>query len=118
MYAAGSDFKGAYMFWAFLLASVGMTHILVDAALPPLVVFRSWVVEKGPDWLKKLVSCYQCMGVWSGFVLGAILHPLPETPWLVDAFVCGCASSYASMAAAALLNYLDRPWGGDDKPKA
>ena len=97
------------MFWACLIASVGLTHIVVDGSI--FAGLRGWVANSGMEWLKKLITCYQCSGFWAGVVLGLLLQPFGrDLWWFLQPLAFGLATSYAAMAAAALLNYLDRPW--------
>jgi hypothetical protein len=107
------------MIWLFvILAGIGLSHLIVDGAIFSRP--RGWVVEKGPDWLKKLVTCYQCTGFWTGMLSG-LLSGIFVNEWgagwwgrlLVFPMFYGWAVSYLSMAAAAALNYLDRPWGNE-----
>ncbi len=105
------------MFWIFLLACVGATHIIVDGSI--FARLRGKVVSWNRPWLTELISCYQCAGMWIGFILGLIMQPIAwETTWTVirvwlaliaTPCICGFAGSFASMAGAALLNYLDAP---------
>lgn len=102
------------MLLLFILACIGLTHILVDSRLFEPV--RNWIIEKKFEFLANILSCYQCCGVYSGFFLALICDPLggyAEWGWFgyfTQAFLWGFASSYLSMLAAALMNYLDRPW--------
>lgn len=113
-----------------IIAAVGMSHIIVDGDI--FTKWRSDIVEKYKDnprhWLVRLISCYQCTGLWSGVFMSLFLQPFPWfdflSPllwsWLVI-YVCvplyllvtpaivGFAASYCSMFGAALLNYLDAP---------
>lgn len=103
------------MIWLLvILAGVGLSHLIVDGSI--FARPRGWIVEKGPDWLKKLVTCYQCTGFWTGLVAGLMSGVVTnENGWLASLVVLpllyGFAVSYLSMAGAAALNYLDRPWG-------
>lgn len=97
------------MFLAFILASVGLTMIVVDGAI--FAKWRGWIVQKGPDWLKKLVSCYQCAGWWLSLLVGSFMQPfVGHLCWIVGTIACGFIGSYCAMFAAALLNYLDAPY--------
>lgn len=113
------------MFWT-ILAAVGLSHILVDSSLPPLVKLRGWLLKKQKephpayvDWAVELVSCYQCTGWWSGLFMGLVVQPMFwgfewwGWNWLLGAtvtpLVAAFAASFASMVGAALLNYLDAP---------
>jgi hypothetical protein len=106
------------MIWLLvILAGIGLSHLIVDGSIFSRP--RGWVVEKGPAWLKQLVTCYQCTGFWTGIVCGLMsgifINELVLDGWwarlLALPVLYGFTVSYLSMAAAATLNYLDRPWG-------
>lgn len=107
------------MIWLLVvLAGVGFSHIIVDGTV--FARPRGWIVSKGPAWIKQLISCYQCTGFWTGAVIG-LLTGIFVNEWSTNwigrlvalPFIYGAAVSYSSMGAAALLNYLDRPWSSD-----
>jgi hypothetical protein len=109
------------MIWLLiLLAGVGLSHIVVDGSI--FSKPRSWVVQKGPEWLKTLVTCYQCVGFWNGLFLGVLSGIFINewsTEWVGRLFLIplfyAAATSYLSMAGAATLNYLDQPWKGSNE---
>ena len=86
----------------FGLAVVGLTNIIVDPAsiARPL---REYVEKNCPSWLDKLLSCYQCSGTWSGFLLGYLLVGTD----LGTVFACGMAGSFLATISATYLNYLE-----------
>lgn len=86
----------------FSLAVVGMTNIIVDPAtiMKPL---RDLLENKGPKWLNKLVSCYQCTGTWVGFLCGYLL--ISQKPF--EVFMCGMAGSFIATISATYMNYLE-----------
>ena len=86
----------------FVTAVIGLTHIIVD----PATIFqpvRNLIDKYGPEWFKKLVSCYQCCGTWVGFLCGYVL--INQDPFVV--FMCGMSGSFLSTWAATYLNYLE-----------
>lgn len=118
------------LFLILMLSAVGMSHILVDGDI--FAEWRGYIFEKYKEnprhWLVKLLSCYQCSGMWSGAFISLFLQPffwfqiLSSFLWfwltvvlciplylVITPFIAGCAASYCSMAGAALLNYLDAP---------
>lgn len=109
------------MFCIALLAAIGMSHIIVEGSI--FAGWRGrkmqWEKETGKkSWLLELSTCYQCTGFWSGVVMGLLIQPITwGLAWywclplwlLVTPFVTGCAASFASMAGAGLMNYLDAP---------
>lgn len=90
----------------FLIAATGLTHLLIDGSI--FSKLRSWVISFNNEWLKELVSCYQCAGFHLSFLLGLIFNPL-NLPWYYSVFICAFAGSYSAMFGAAVLNYLDSP---------
>ena len=102
-------------FLLFSFAAIGLTLIVVDGSI--FAPIRDALVEKSFDpiknkvvetfknpigFLKDLTDCYQCSGVWVGWLLGLILK------WsLVHTFAAGFASSFLALLGAALLNYIE-----------
>lgn len=114
-------------FFISLIVAVGLSHLIVDGQ-----IFDSWrerIIQKYSEnnpWVLKLLSCYQCTGFWSGVLVGLVLQPISwnffaHLWWMValilsilfylivTPLLVGFATSYVSMAAAALLNWLDAP---------
>ena len=85
----------------FFLASIGMTHVVVDGSI--FSWLRSLAVKYLPKRISAIFSCYQCAGMWCGFLLGYFI--IDKDP--IKVFACGCASSFLSMLAATFLNYLE-----------
>ena len=86
----------------FSFSVIGLTNIIVD----PAAIFapvRSLIDDKGPKWLSKLVSCYQCTGTWVGFLCGSLIFG----PNLATIFCCGMAGSFLATFAATYTNYLE-----------
>ncbi|MCK9458569.1 MAG: DUF1360 domain-containing protein [Proteobacteria bacterium] len=114
----------------FLLASVGLSHILVESTIcDPL---RTWFKDRSPKegdpcpkplsfkWLcgktSYILGCYQCSGVWSGWIMAGFIL----TSWNVDVSIiynlftnlaviipAGFAASIISNLVAILLTYLE-----------
>jgi len=94
----------------FILGTVGLTNIIVDSSL--FKPIREWA--KGEivlteainifvhPKLGKLLSCYQCCGVWAGWVVGLLLF----SEWQLI-IVSGFASSFLSELAAKIMLKLD-----------
>lgn len=103
-----------------ILAGIGLSHLVVDGSIFSRP--RGWIVSNGPDWLKKLVTCYQCTGFWTGLITG-LISGIFINEWTAELagryfaipLFYGFAVSYLSMSAAAMLNYLDRPWTNEAK---
>ena len=77
----------------FVLAVIGMTHILVDSDMPLVKWIREnakKVLAKVPGNWAKVFDCYQCSGTWCGFICGAIL--IDYNPLII--LMCGCAGSF------------------------
>jgi formate/nitrite transporter FocA (FNT family) len=112
IYVSGVEFWRKKMTFTemiiFCFAVIGMTNIIVDPAtiMQPL---RNLIETKGPAWLNKLVSCYQCAGTWVGFFCGAVLfspHYTDIIHKLLIVFIAGVAGSFIATWGAAYLNYL------------
>jgi len=91
------------MILLFLLAVVGMTHILVD----------SEIIEPVDGWAKTwmparvhhaLFECYQCSGFWCGVFLALMMFSFH--PCIV--FACGCAGSFLADFSETAFKYLER----------
>lgn len=101
-------------FLLFATAVIGFTHIIVDPAsiMQPI---RTFISQKGPHWLDKLLSCYQCCGTWVGFICGYFL--ISHDPFII--FLCGMAGSFLATYGATYLNYLEAQSivsiGGEDE---
>lgn len=85
----------------FALAVIGMTHIIVDSSL--FLPVRDWIKAKLPEFISKIIECYQCCGTWVGFFV---------TFWLVSShpvgiLLGGCAGSFLAYSAAVLLTYYE-----------
>lgn len=92
-------------FVLFALATVGMSHIIVDGSI--FEGFRSKIKSlsekiKVPH-LGTVFECYMCSGTWCGFLMGYIW--LSNDPWKI--FASGCAGGFVSNLAAILINYLE-----------
>jgi hypothetical protein len=116
----------------FLLASIGLSHILVESTVAEPI--RQWFKGRAPQndengvslppnskwqWLCGKISyvlgCYQCSGAWTGWLMALLLL----TQWtnvgtmhnlLINMAIvipAGFAASIASNFAAILLTYLE-----------
>lgn len=94
-------------FFLFLLASIGLSHILVDGTI--MIPLKAWL-EKRPDWLSKQVTqilgCYQCSGFWSAVGIGLLLFWAHEWGW-VYLVIYGLAGSFCSTLGAVVINYFN-----------
>ena len=88
----------------FVLASVGLTLILVDSTIFHPV--RVWIRKKNYQWLNDMISCYQCMGFWSGLFCG-ILMLLPGYFIVPRLLLLGFLASYLSMLGTLLIDYYN-----------
>lgn len=85
----------------FLIATVGMTFIVLDSDFPPAKWLREKIEISGIEVLQDLWSCHQCMGWWCGLFMAILIYPLG---WLT--FPLACAGSITSMVSRMLLDYL------------
>jgi hypothetical protein len=85
----------------YVVATIGLTHILIDGSIfEPL---RNLVRKFAPQKISQLISCYQCLGCWVGFLTG---YYLLGGDW-VHTLAGGFAGSFLSNWAAIYLNYLE-----------
>ncbi len=83
-------------FLLFILATVGLSRLVVDSKLGEKIKLRLGV-DRLP-WLAELTSCYQCSGFWAGLLCGGLAFGFG---WTV--LLCGFAGSFL----APLANDLD-----------
>jgi hypothetical protein len=86
----------------FILAVIGMTHIVVDSEIMEPV--ETWA----EDWLPSklhyaLFNCYQCSGFWCGVMLGLLI--VSFNPFVV--FACGCAGSFLADFSETIFQSLE-----------
>lgn len=85
----------------FILATVGMTHIIIDGSI--FQFLRDWINKNLPEKFAKLFQCYMCLGFWCGVIMGFLLFS--NDPFQI--FACGCAGSILSQTMAIILNLLE-----------
>ena len=85
----------------FALASVGLTHIIVDSELFSPV--RDYLREALPEKVFRVFECYQCAGTWCGFICGALLLSLDW--WVI--LGAGFAGSFLGTWSSIYLNYME-----------
>jgi hypothetical protein len=104
-------------FLVFALATIGMSHILVDGTI--FTSFKTWLGKESSHrflgWAKAkllaLLNCYQCSGFWSGLFIGLLMwycgHDPLHSPWNwqhgLMLFAYACAGAFLSMLAAVVL---------------
>jgi hypothetical protein len=86
----------------FVMASIGMTNIIVDGVIFQPV--RDFLRQKLPARIFKLFECYQCAGMWCGMICGAMLVSW-RNPFVI--FCCGLAASFLAHMTALVFNYLE-----------
>lgn len=84
----------------FILAVVGLTHIVVDSEISRPV--HEWI-EPRSRLVAKVMDCYQCSGFWCGLVLGPILVSYHPPVWIA----CGCAGSFLAQLGWLVLDSLE-----------
>ena len=85
----------------FSLATIRMTHTMVDSNL--FAPVRDFAKARLPEFVSKILECYQCCGTWVGFFTGFWLiscHP-------IMVLMAGCAGSFLAYSAAVLLTYFE-----------
>jgi hypothetical protein len=85
----------------FILAVIGLTHIIVDAEISEPV--HKWVEPRSPI-VARVMDCYQCSGFWCGLVLGPVLVSYNPLNWIA----CGCAGSFLAQLGWLVLDSLER----------
>ena len=88
----------------FVLASVGLCHILVDSAL--MIPLKAHLERLGFRKLVKMLNCYQCAGFWSGVLAGSIVLILPRFPYL-ELLLYGFAASFLGTLGAVVIGYMN-----------
>lgn len=71
----------------FIFGSIGLTHVVVDSKI--MLPIRNYLFEKAKDNKiakdrYELVECYQCTGVWVGWLCGILLSSYSHTSLLVS----------------------------------
>jgi len=84
----------------FILAVIGLTHIVVDAEVSEPV--HRWIAPRCP-LLARIMDCYQCAGFWCGLALGPVVGRSPLV-WLG----CGFAGSFLAQLGWLVLDSLER----------
>jgi hypothetical protein len=106
----------------FLLATIGMTLIIVESYLGDWAkarLFQKRTSEgKWEDranlpapltWLKTLLDCPQCAGMWVGMFVGLLLDPCGDISWLpFRVFFYGTVGSYVAPFGYNLLAFINR----------
>lgn len=92
----------------FAAAVIGLTHIIVDPAtiaqgMRKSIEKRAKTGNKFWGIVNKVVSCYQCCGVWVGWFCGGFLF----YPHVFVIIFCGAAGSFIATWGATYLNYLE-----------
>jgi hypothetical protein len=92
-------------FLLFLLASVGLTQIIIDSKI--MQGFRDLMKKVLSEYWYTLFECYMCCGFWTGIFCGTMLYF--EATWSGIAFLlcCGFASSLASTVYSAAMNWVE-----------
>ena len=85
----------------FALATMGFTYIVVDSEISKKL--KKIIEPKLWPPIVEIIGCYQCMGLYSGLLCGAILVSL--NPLII--LMCGFAGSFLAVWGIAYLNHLD-----------
>lgn len=100
-------------FCLFLLATIGMSHIIVDGSImEPFRNLVKYVSEKiKMPKIGEMVECYLCSGTWCGFLMGYIFivnrREVLDLNCFMVVFACGCAGGFVSNLAAMVLNWIE-----------
>jgi hypothetical protein len=99
----------------FISVVIGATLIVVDGSIfapvrealekksfGPILDYVKNTVKDPLGFLKNMTDCYQCSGVWVGWLFGFLMK------WdLTQIFCAGFAASFWALIGAYLLNYLE-----------
>jgi len=85
----------------FLLAAIGLTHIIVDAKITEPI--RNLATKYLPEKISYMFSCYTCAGVWTSAFLGWVTYGNS----LYKIILCAFAGSVLSNFMAIFLNFLE-----------
>ena len=100
-------------FLIFVLAAIGLAHILVDGVImvPVKNILERWQKAGCPisGWVLKMLACYQCSGWWSGLIISIMMAAASHFKWLhwLDFVVYGFAASFLSNFGAAAIQYVN-----------
>ncbi len=95
----------------FILATIGMTKIVVDSSL--FASFRDYFappVKDGEEpivlnpvrkWVGDMITCHQCAGFWCGMFCGVFVYYHVGT-----LFLLACIGSFVSLLAQVVLEYI------------
>lgn len=90
-----------------LLSAIGLTLILKWGYI--FNIPRNWLKSKS-EFFKELLSCSQCLGFWSGFLISLAICLLQFNFSLGAIFSCfmmGFASSFLSQVADLSIGLMD-----------
>lgn len=88
-------------FLLFAIASVGMSHLIVDGVI--FEPIRNFIKKNFPEKIGYLISCYSCSSWWTSLFIGFLLFGF-NIPLLL---VCSFAGSFLSNFAAVILNWIE-----------
>lgn len=82
-----------------------MTTCLLLAAVigATLIMVRSTVMARVRNIWPEMLGCAQCIGFWIGVTAGALGLVVAGHGRIVDAIIVGCANSFLSLLANAVL---------------
>lgn len=87
----------------FILATVGLTNILVHGTIfEKTLPIRPWLKKKLHPNVFVLFECYECMGTWAGFVCGAMI----VSTWWPIILACGFAGGLLANWNNLLFEYI------------
>ncbi len=95
-----------FYFWSdtflFMVAVIGMTHIVVDSEIMEPV--EEWAKDRIPRKIHDaLFNCYQCSGYWCGIFLAFLMGEFNP----IHLFIYGCAGSFLADFSESVFHYLE-----------
>lgn len=67
----------------FILATIGLTNILVHGKILDVIGLRQWVKDRMKPEHFEVFECYECTGFWSGLLM-SIVFLRPDSSWLIE----------------------------------
>ncbi len=86
----------------FILATIGMTNIMVHGKFLDIIYVRPILKKILPSTLYAVFECYECMGFWCGIVCGIALVSYDPLVFIL----CGFAGSVVAQTYTEVMMWL------------
>lgn len=91
------------VFILFILATIGMTNIMINGKILEITGVRPFFRRFMPPSSYEVFECYTCMGWWCGLIMGVVL--VSHDPLVF--FPCAFAGSVCSQFYIALYDFIE-----------